>query len=111
MRNVFAKGDVYFNTGDLMAEDQQGFISFRDRVGDTFRCGRLRRRGDCRQSEPVRLFPVRWKGENVATTEVAEALGAVDFLQEVNVYGVEVPGKGPRARVPSGVGGGGLSVC
>lgn len=37
LRNVFAKGDVYFNTGDLMAEDQQGFISFRDRVGDTFR--------------------------------------------------------------------------
>lgn len=39
LRNVFAKGDVYFNTGDLMAEDQQGFICFRDRVGDTFRCG------------------------------------------------------------------------
>lgn len=37
MRNVFAKGDVYFNTGDLMVEDQQGFICFRDRVGDTFR--------------------------------------------------------------------------
>lgn len=37
MRNVFVKGDAYFNTGDLMAEDQDGFISFRDRVGDTFR--------------------------------------------------------------------------
>lgn len=34
----------------------------------------------------------RWKGENVATTEVAETLGLVDFIQEVNVYGVEVPG-------------------
>uniref|UniRef100_H3CBS4 long-chain-fatty-acid--CoA ligase n=1 Tax=Tetraodon nigroviridis TaxID=99883 RepID=H3CBS4_TETNG len=75
LRNVFAKGDVYFNTGDLMAEDQQGFICFRDRVGDTF----------------------RWKGENVATTEVAEALGLVDFIQEVNVYGVEVPGQEGRA--------------
>lgn len=39
MRDVFAKGDVYFNTGDLMVEDQHGFISFRDRVGDTYRCG------------------------------------------------------------------------
>lgn len=37
MRNVFAKGDAYFNTGDLMAEDHEGFIFFRDRVGDTFR--------------------------------------------------------------------------
>lgn len=34
----------------------------------------------------------RWKGENVATTEVAEILGLVDFIQEVNVYGVQVPG-------------------
>lgn len=37
LRNVLVKGDAYFNTGDLMAEDQEGFIYFRDRVGDTFR--------------------------------------------------------------------------
>lgn len=74
MRNVFVKGDIYFNTGDLMTEDK-GFICFRDRVGDTF----------------------RWKGENVATTEVTETLGLVDFIQEVNVYGVEVPGHEGRA--------------
>ncbi|XP_068429789.1 long-chain fatty acid transport protein 6 [Clinocottus analis] len=75
IRNVFVKGDAYFNTGDLMAEDQEGFICFRDRVGDTF----------------------RWKGENVATTEVTETLGLVDFIQEVNVYGVEVRGHEGRA--------------
>lgn len=75
MRNVFVKGDIYFNTGDLMAEDQGGFICFKDRVGDTF----------------------RWKGENVATTEVTETLGLVDFIQEVNVYGVEIPGHEGRA--------------
>lgn len=28
----------------------------------------------------------------MATTEVAEVLEALDFLQEVNVYGVSVPG-------------------
>lgn len=28
----------------------------------------------------------------MATTEVAEALESLDFLQEVNVYGVTVPG-------------------
>ena len=34
----------------------------------------------------------RWKGENVATTEVSETLGGLDFVQDVNVYGVSVPG-------------------
>lgn len=28
----------------------------------------------------------------MATTEVTEILGLVDFIQEVNVYGVQVPG-------------------
>ncbi|XP_029301229.1 long-chain fatty acid transport protein 6 isoform X2 [Cottoperca gobio] len=72
---LLSKADTFFNTGDLMAEDQEGFICFRDRVGDTF----------------------RWKGENVATTEVAETLGQVDFIQEVNVYGVEIQGHEGRA--------------
>ncbi|XP_031607155.1 long-chain fatty acid transport protein 6 [Oreochromis aureus] len=79
MRNVFVKGDAYFNTGDLMVEDHEGFIFFRDRVGDTF----------------------RWKGENVATTEVTEILGLVDFIQEVNVYGVQVPGHEGRGGMAS----------
>ncbi|XP_025062489.1 long-chain fatty acid transport protein 6-like isoform X3 [Alligator sinensis] len=70
LRDVFVKGDVYFNTGDLMLIDQDGFVYFTDRVGDTF----------------------RWKGENVATLEVAEVLGMLDFVQEANVYGVSVKG-------------------
>ncbi|XP_067395395.1 long-chain fatty acid transport protein 3 [Emydura macquarii macquarii] len=75
LRDVFAPGDTYFNTGDLMAQDAAQFVYFRDRTGDTY----------------------RWKGENVATTEVAEALAALDSLQEVNVYGVTVPGYEGRA--------------
>ncbi|KAE8617916.1 hypothetical protein XENTR_v10009224 [Xenopus tropicalis] len=69
MRDVFRKGDAYFNSGDLLTVDQQNFVYFHDRVGDTF----------------------RWKGENVATTEVADILGIVNFIQEVNVYGAQVP--------------------
>lgn len=35
--NVFEKGDVYFNSGDLFRIDHENFIYFQDRVGDTFR--------------------------------------------------------------------------
>uniref|UniRef100_A0A9L0J7P3 long-chain-fatty-acid--CoA ligase n=1 Tax=Equus asinus TaxID=9793 RepID=A0A9L0J7P3_EQUAS len=79
LRDVFKKGDVYFNTGDLLMIDQENFIHFHDRVGDTF----------------------RWKGENVATTEVADIIGLVDFVQEANVYGVPVPGHEGRIGMVS----------
>ncbi|XP_023264545.1 very long-chain acyl-CoA synthetase [Seriola lalandi dorsalis] len=70
LRDVFVKGDLYFNSGDLLKIDNEGFIFFQDRIGDTF----------------------RWKGENVATTEVADLLLMVDCIEEANVYGVKVPG-------------------
>ncbi|XP_013931097.1 PREDICTED: very long-chain acyl-CoA synthetase-like, partial [Thamnophis sirtalis] len=69
LHNVLKKGDSYFNTGDLLREDHEGFIYFHDRLGDTF----------------------RWKGENVATTEVEMTLAVLDIIEEVNVYGVPVP--------------------
>uniref|UniRef100_A0A3B3URT4 long-chain-fatty-acid--CoA ligase n=2 Tax=Poecilia latipinna TaxID=48699 RepID=A0A3B3URT4_9TELE len=70
LRDVFVQGDLYFNSGDLLRIDEEGFVYFQDRIGDTF----------------------RWKGENVATTEVADHLLTVDFIEEANVYGVKVPG-------------------
>lgn len=70
LRDVLRKGDLYFNSGDLMRIDQDNFIYFQDRVGDTF----------------------RWKGENVATTEVSDILTICDCIKEANVYGVQVPG-------------------
>ncbi|XP_033964030.2 LOW QUALITY PROTEIN: long-chain fatty acid transport protein 2-like [Pseudochaenichthys georgianus] len=70
LRNVLKKGDLYFNSGDLMRIDNDNFIYFQDRVGDTF----------------------RWKGENVATNEVSDILTISDGLKEANVYGVQVPG-------------------
>uniref|UniRef100_A0A3P8W5X2 long-chain-fatty-acid--CoA ligase n=1 Tax=Cynoglossus semilaevis TaxID=244447 RepID=A0A3P8W5X2_CYNSE len=70
LHNVFEKGDMFFNTGDLLSIDADNFIYFQDRVGDTF----------------------RWKGENVATTEVADVITLADCIREANVYGVKVAG-------------------
>lgn len=35
--DVKITGDIYFNTGDLMSYDKDGYIYFIDRLGDTFR--------------------------------------------------------------------------
>lgn len=37
LRDVFVKGDFYFNSGDLLKIDHENFVYFQDRVGDTFR--------------------------------------------------------------------------
>jgi fatty-acyl-CoA synthase len=75
LRNVFAAGDAWFATADLMRKDEQGYFYFVDRLGDTF----------------------RWKGENVATSEVADAITAHPAIADADVYGVSVPGTEGRA--------------
>lgn len=37
LHDVFKKGDLYFNAGDLLLIDKDNFFYFQDRVGDTFR--------------------------------------------------------------------------
>ncbi len=78
-KDVFRKGDAYFNTGDLLQLHEDSWVSFADRVGDTF----------------------RWKGENVSTNEVAEVLNGAKGVLESNVYGVTVPGNEGRAGMAS----------
>src|SRR5262245_2821092 len=68
--HVFRTGDKWFDTGDLVVLHEDGWISFADRVGDTY----------------------RWKGENVSTNEVSEILNRAPGVLESNVFGVQVPG-------------------
>lgn len=68
LRDVFAQGDAWFRTGDLMRQDDDGYFYFVDRIGDTF----------------------RWKGENVSTTEVAETVARYPNVEEAIVYGVKI---------------------
>lgn len=81
LRDVFRRGDSWFNTGDLMKTVDVGFAlglphyQFVDRVGDTF----------------------RWKSENVSTNEVGEVLNAHPQVAFCNVYGVEIPRADGRA--------------
>jgi fatty-acyl-CoA synthase len=75
LRDVFAPGDTWLRTGDLMKKDEKGFFYFVDRIGDTF----------------------RWKGENVSTSEVAEAVSQAPGVTEATVYGVLIPGTEGRA--------------
>jgi len=68
-------GSRWFRTGDLLRRDADGDFFFVDRIGDTF----------------------RWKGENVSTDEVAQRVRGASGIDDVVVYGVELPGHEGRA--------------
>ncbi|GAV09592.1 hypothetical protein RvY_19098 [Ramazzottius varieornatus] len=70
LQNVFEIGDVFFRTGDILVKDEEDYVFFVDRTGDTF----------------------RWKGENVSTTEVEGTISRLTHDVDVAAFGVDVPG-------------------
>jgi fatty-acyl-CoA synthase len=88
LRDVLAKGDAWFRTGDLMMRDPGGYFHFVDRVGDTF----------------------RWKGENVATSEVNQAVVDCPGVVDATTYGVQIPGADGRAGMVAVVAGDGFDL-
>lgn len=79
LKNVFEKDDLYFYTGDLLKLHEDNWVSFVDRLGNTF----------------------RWKGENVSTTEVETILNSHPSILGSNVFGVELPNTEGRAGMAS----------
>lgn len=77
LRNVFAPGDVFQRSGDLIAHDWSGWIRFHDRIGETF----------------------RWKGENVSAGEVAAFIRALPRVHDVMVAGKQLKGYDGKAGV------------
>ncbi|MBN1495712.1 MAG: long-chain-acyl-CoA synthetase [Spirochaetes bacterium] len=85
LRDVFRKGDAWFNTGDMLRNMGYGQAQFVDRLGDTF----------------------RWKGENVATGEVEKALDSFKGVESSAVYGVAMPAGDGKAGMAAVIADGG----
>jgi acyl-CoA synthetase (AMP-forming)/AMP-acid ligase II len=63
--DVFAKGDLFQRSGDLLVRENSGWVRFVERAGDSY----------------------RWNGENVSAGEVREHVSQIPGVQDVEVYG------------------------
>jgi len=73
--NVFQEGDQYFNSGDLVQLHEHDYISYVDRMGDTY----------------------RWKGRTVAANQVADVLRKFfGGIEDALAYGVKIQGQEGR---------------
>ncbi len=62
-------GYLWWRSGDLLKRDAEGFFTFVDRAGDSY----------------------RYKGENVASVDVEKVLLESGYCEEAVVYGIKMP--------------------
>ena len=75
LRDVFETGDQYFDSGDLVQLHENDYISYVDRLGDTY----------------------RWKGRTVADNQVADVIRKFyGGIEDALAYGVKIPGQEGR---------------
>ena len=70
---------MYFLSSDFLKRHEDRWISFVDRIGDTF----------------------RWKGENVSTQEIENILSSNKMILTSAVYGVPIPNNEGKAGMAS----------
>jgi fatty-acyl-CoA synthase len=68
IKNVRENGDLWWKSGDLLKVNEEGFFTFIERLGDTY----------------------RYKGENVACVDVEDGIRKISDFEEVVVYGIEL---------------------
>lgn len=70
LKDVFQTGDQYFFSGDLMSLHENDYISYVDRLGDTY----------------------RWKGRTVSANQVADVIRKYyGGIEDAVVYAVKIP--------------------
>ncbi len=71
LKDIIFKGDRYFNTGDMVQLHEGDYISFIDRLGNTY----------------------RWKSKTVSADQVSDVINKFfGSIEESFVYGVKIPG-------------------
>jgi fatty-acyl-CoA synthase len=78
-RGVCESDDLWWRSGDLLTRTDDGFFTFVDRMGDTF----------------------RWRGENVASADVEDAIYTAGLVEEAVVFGVRIPGEEGKVGMAS----------
>nr|VFK16686.1 MAG: fatty-acyl-CoA synthase [Candidatus Kentron sp. LPFa] len=71
--------DAWWRSDDLLRRTEDGFFTFVERMGDSF----------------------RWKGENISSVDVESVIREIGWFEEVVVYGVPVPHHSGKAGMAS----------